>query len=234
MAFPGRWHKLNLRKLNIKGEEATPFLIENQSGTDLMKLTSAGNLTINGTQTLTGNTTLSGTVAITGAATLSSTLAVTGASTLSGAITYKRNVIDTGGVFATPIVLTEAQSGSVILVDDAAGLDFTLPALAAAQIGIHYKFLVVTTITSNSFRVTAATGDLLRGGLLFMDFDAVVTAPQGIFLEPDESDDLIMSMNGTTTGGKKGTVVDLIGIHATGWFVSGTVAGDGAMATPFA
>ncbi len=152
----------------------------------------------------------------------------------TGGLNYKRNVIDTGGVYATPIALTEAQSGNVILVDDAAGLDFTLPALAAAQIGTHYKFLVTTSVSSNLFRVTAASGDLLRGGVFMLDFDAVYTAPQGVYKTPDESDDLIFSCNGTTTGGKKGTVVEFVAIHATGWFVSGNVFGDGVLATPFA
>lgn len=171
--------------------------------------------------------------AISGNATVGGTLAVTGATTLSGAVNYKRQVTDTGGAFATPIALTEAQSGRVILVDDAAGLDFTLPAIAAAQVGTHYKFLVTTTITSNSFRVTAQAGDLLKGGLLVVDFNDAYTAPQGAFLEPDGSDDLIMTMNGTTTGGKAGTVVEFIAISATEWFVTGIVAGDGVLATPF-
>jgi len=83
---------------------------------------------------------LESTLAVTGAATLSSTLAVTGASTLSGAVNYKRQVTDTGGAFATPIVLTEAQSGRVLLVDDAAGLDFTLPAIGSTSIGMHFTF----------------------------------------------------------------------------------------------
>lgn len=190
-------------------------------------LTVGGTLTVTGAQTLTGNTTLSGNAAVTG------TFAVTGATTLSGAVNYKRQVTDTGGAYATPIALTEAQSGRVILVDDAAGLDFTLPALAAAQVGTHYKFLVTVTITSNNFRVTAQAGDLLKGGVLMVDFNDVYTAPQGAFLEPDGSDDLVFTANGTTTGGKAGTVVEFIAISATEWFVTGTVAGDGVLATPF-
>jgi hypothetical protein len=81
--------------------------------------------------------------------------------------------------------------------------------------------------------VTAASGDLLRGGVWMVDFDAAYTAPQGVFLEPDESDDLVFACNGGTTGGKKGTVVEFTAITATGWFVNGTVAGDGVLASPF-
>lgn len=149
---------------------------------------------------------------------------------INNTLNYKAQVTDTGGAFATPIALTEAQSGRVILVDDAAGLDFTLPAIGTAQIGTIYKFLVTTTITSNSFRVTAAAGDLLRGGVYVADFN---TANTGSYFTPDESDDLILTMNGTTTGGKKGTVVTFTAITATGWFVDGLVFGDGTLATPF-
>ena len=181
-------------------------------------------VTLSGTNTLSGATTVSGTLAAT------STLAVTGASTLSGAVNYKRQVTTTGGAYATPIVLTEAQSGRVILVDDAAGLDFTLPAIAAAQIGTHFRFLVTTTITSNNFRVTAATGDLLNGAVWLADFD---TANTGAYFAANGSSHLVITCNGSTTGGKKGTWLDMTAISATGWFVQGVMFGDGTLATPF-
>lgn len=212
-------------------EEYIPPLKEDGINT-AENIVTTGTITSAGA-TNSGNSSVTGTLAVTGATTLSSTLAVTGASTLSGAVNYKRQVTDTGGAYATPIALTEAQSGRVVLVDDAAGLDFTLPALAAAQIGTHYKFLVTVSVTSNNFRVTAQAGDLLKGGLLAIDFNDVYTAPQAVFLEPDGSDDLVMTMNGTTTGGKIGTVVEFIAISATEWFVTGTMVADGVIATPF-
>lgn len=193
-------------------------------------ITIVDDLTVSDALAVTGAVTLASTLAVTGAATLSSTLAVTGASTLSGAVNYKKQVTDTGGAYATPIALTEAQSGRVVLVDDAAGLDFTLPAVAAAQVGTHYKFIVTVTITSNNFRVTAQSGDLLKGGILMMDFD---TANTGSYFTPDGSDDLIFTCNGSTTGGKKGTCVEFIAISATEWWVHGLVFGDGSLATPF-
>lgn len=188
-----------------------------------------GTLTVTGAQTFTGNTTLSGNAAVTG------TLAVTGASTLSGAVNYKRQVTDTGGAYATPIALTEAQSGRVVLVDDAAGLDFTLPALAAAQVGTHYKFLVTVSVTSNNFRVTSQAGDLLKGGVWMVDFDAAYNSAtrDAVWHVPDGSDDLVLTCNGTTTGGKAGSWVEFTAISATEWFVSGIIGADGAIATPF-
>lgn len=151
--------------------------------------------------------------------------------TLGGGDGSRLNVIDTGGAYATPIVLTTAQSGRTILSDDAAGLDFTLPAIAAVDVGTWYEFLVSVTITSNNLRVTAASGDLLRGGVSIQDFD---TANTIAYFTPDESDDLIFTMNGTTKGGKKGSRVRFIAITATGWFVEGHLFGDGTLATPFA
>lgn len=186
----------------------------------------SGNVTAPGTVAATGS--ISGPVAAT-TLSASSTLDVTGATTLGGATNFKRQVTDTGGAYATPVVLTEAQSGRVIIVDDSAGLDFTLPALAAAQVGTHFKFIVTVTVSSNNFRVTAASGDLLFGGLAYHDFD---TADKTQFFAPD-GNDLIMTMNGSTTGGKQGTWVEFIASSATQWLVIGVVGADGTMATPF-
>lgn len=148
---------------------------------------------------------------------------------------FKKNVVDTGGAFATAIALTAQQSGRTLLVDDAAGLSFTLPAIATAQIGTYFKFIVVTTITSNSFKVTAASGDLLTGGLWCIDYNAAVDAAtrEAIWFSPDVSDDLIIDMNGTTTGGVIGTHVEVTAVSATRWFVEGTAVGDGTLVTPF-
>lgn len=211
---------------NLKIENYVPAVRNNEGIYTEYDIETTGNLTVGGDITLTDDLTLDD-------LTVTGDLAVTGTSSLTGAVNYKRQVTDTGGAYATPVVLTTAQSGRVILVDDAAGLDFTLPAIAAADVGTHFKFLVTVTITSNNFRVTAATGDLLQGGLWTVDFDDVYTAPQAVFLEPDGSDDLVMTMNGSTTGGKRGTVVEFIATTATQWFVTGISVGDGVLATPF-
>ncbi len=151
---------------------------------------------------------------------------------ITGTLLNKVVVTDTGGAYATPIVLTAAQSGTKILVDDAAGLDFTLPAIATAQIGTTFEFFVTVSVTSNLFRVTAATGDLMTGSILLVDDTAAYTAPQAVVKKPVTSF-LVMGMNGTTTGGKIGTKVRFTATSATQWFVEGNANGSGILATPF-
>ena len=43
---------------------------------------------------------------------------------------------------------------------------------------------------------------------------------------------LTITMNGSTTGGLIGTVIDFEGISATQWLVNGLVVGSGTLATP--
>lgn len=184
-------------------------------------LNTAKNIVTTGTITSTGA--IAGPVSAT-------TLDATGAATLGGATNFKRQVTNTGGAYATPVVLTTAQSGRVILVNDAAGLDFTLPAIATADIGTHFLFLVTVTVTSNNFRVTAAAGDLLFGALPMSDFD---TADKVSYFAPNGSSNLVLTCNGSTTGGKLGSWVEYIATSATQWVVRGYLWGDGTLATPF-
>lgn len=175
------------------------------------------------------------TVDASGNAVVPGTFNVTGATTLTaggslGVINYANQVTNTGGAYATPIVLTTAQTGRIILVNDAAGLDFTLPSIATADVGTNYTFVVTTTVTSNNFRVTAAAGDLLNGAVWLADFD---TANTGTYFAANGSSNLVVTCNGSTTGGKKGTWLTFVAISSTGWFVYGNMFGDGTLATPF-
>lgn len=149
----------------------------------------------------------------------------------------KRTVTDTGGAYATPVVLTAADSGKSILLDDAAGLDFTLPAIAAADVGIYFRFYVVLEVTSNAYRFTAATGDLLMGHVVIIDKDAATGDTNALFsvFRPDQSDDLILTIAGAddTKGSLMGGWLEFEAITATRWFVRGSLIGDGSLATVF-
>lgn len=241
--------------IDLKNYE--PALMQGASITSDNDITVVDDLTVQDALAVTGTLTQTGAATFAGAivsdATTDTTSGTTGAiqtdggvgiakalyvgttATIIGATNFKRQVTDTGGAYATPVVLTSAQSGRVIIVDDAAGLDFTLPAIAAADIGTHFKFLITVTVTSNNFRVTAATGDLLFGGVWMPDFDAAFDSltREGIWFTPNGSSHLVLTCNGSTTGGKVGGWVEYTATSATQWFVQGILPADGTIVTPF-
>jgi hypothetical protein len=155
---------------------------------------------------------------------------ITGDVSISGTLLNKRKV--TSLTTASPSAITAADSGTLYAFNRAAGVSIALPAIGASDVGIWYDFVFETTATGDHI-ITAQAADLLKGGLWCVDFDAVVTAPQGIFLEPDGTDDLIITMNGTTKGGKTGSWLRLVCTSATSWYVSGVLAGDGSIASVF-
>jgi hypothetical protein len=50
---------------------------------------------------------------------------------------------------------------------------------------------------------------------------------------PDGTDDLIITMNGTTTGGLVPSRLSIYGVSATNWLVAGELYHSGDVATPF-
>lgn len=179
-------------------------------------------VTISGTTSSTTNSTSS----TTGAFTTAGGVGIAQDLFVGGTINGKQTIDVAGGVFATPIQLTTAQSGKKIVVADAAGLAYLLPAIATADIGTWFEFFVTVSVTSNSFKVTSATGDLMAGSIYLSDDTAAYTAPQGIVQKPAGTF-LIMTMNGTTSGGKIGTRVRFTATSATQWFVEGVANGSG-------
>lgn len=179
---------------------------------------------------------LGSTLSVAGATTLASTLAVTGASTFTGAavfnggidatgsaLKYKANVLASSG----NTTMTSAMTGSVMLLDGAA-TDYVLPAIGTGDVGM--TFLFVATIISTSQTITAGAADLLTGSIAIIDAGAVGSDT----FSPDVTDDLVISLNGTTTGGVAvGSWVQVTAISATRWFVNGVFNGSGTLATPF-
>ena len=167
----------------------------------------------------------------TGTLTVGGAMAVTGATTLSGAVDAsgvalksKRNVLASSG----NTTMTSAMSGSVMLLDGAA-TDFTLPAIGTGDVGMFFDF--VSTIIATDQTITAGAADLLTGGINIVSQSAGLEAD---YFAPDVSDDLIITLNGTTSGGSAvGSWCRLTAISATRWFVQGTFVGSGTLVTPF-
>lgn len=115
---------------------------------------------------------------------------------------------------------------------NAGGFDMTLPAVSASDAGLWLKVRVGVAVTATDLiAVTAASGDLLEGDVFITKAtDAVANM---VYFAADESNDLTLSMNGSTTGGLIGSEV-LFQVNDNGyWSVSGTLYGSGTLATPF-
>lgn len=165
----------------------------------------------------TGNTQIDGTLDVDGNVDIDGTLNV------DGVTTFKRSV---ASVTTTPQAIAATDSGKVFICNKADGIAFTLPDAAA---GLHFTFIVDTTMTG-SLTITANAGDLLTGTVSMIDTDTTFTES---LQSPDGTDDLIITMNGTTTGGLVPSWLEIYGVSATNWVVHGTLYHNGNVATPF-
>lgn len=123
------------------------------------------------------------------------------------------------------LAVTTDDANKVIRLSRAAGITATLPASSGS--GNVYKFFVETTVTSNGYiiRVANAT-DVVQGTL------AVTTDAAGVVIPTAATSDTI-TMNGSTTGGLRGSYVELQDV-ATGFYqVRGGLISTGTEATPF-
>lgn len=140
--------------------------------------------------------------------------------------TITPNVISGQGATRT---LNANESGSLCLFDRAAGIVFTLP--TAPTPGTYFDFIVATTITSNAAKVITGAGtELLLGGYTNVDTD---TSNAVAAFTANGSTHVAVSMNGTTTGGIKGTALRFTCLSSTAWMVDGIVQGSGTVATAF-
>lgn len=138
----------------------------------------------------------------------------------------KRAVIS--GLGATRTLLA-SESGALVLLDKADGIVLTLP---AASVGLTFELQVLTTLTSNAYKIITSAGTIfLTGGYISCDTDT--TNAVAIFTG-NGSTHVSISSNGSTTGGLIGTRLKLTCISATLWLVEGIMMGSGSVATAFA
>jgi hypothetical protein len=139
---------------------------------------------------------------------------------------HLQNVIQSVG--ATRTLLPE-ESGSLCLLDVAAGVVYTLPAPVA---GMRFEFLVTVAVTSNAHKViTDAATTFMLGGVIMGD---VTVATSGDYFEANGSTHVALSAAGTVTGGLLGERYQLTCISGTQWVIEGVCHGAGTLATPFA
>ena len=122
-----------------------------------------------------------------------------------------------------------AEAGFAYLVTDLDGCAVVLP---APVVGDKIK-IVFGAVTSNNHTITCdATTTLFSGYALMLENASTLTPAQNIVFAPDETDDDVFSMNGTTTG-IVGSRVRVTNIAADIWSVEGTILHTGNTATPF-
>ena len=117
------------------------------------------------------------------------------------------------------------HAGAVVALDAAAGLTVTLPASTGS--GAVYKLFVATTVTSNAYVVQVANAsDVIQGVV------GIATDISGVNCPTAATSDTI-TLNGSTTGGVKGSWLELTDAASNIWQVKGGLVSTGTEATPF-
>ena len=121
--------------------------------------------------------------------------------------------------------LTAADSGSVIMFNNATGYTVTLPAAAA---GLNFRVMVNTTVSSGNARLACATGDFFQGTLMQGTDTTYLPAAR----VANGSTHLAWEGNGSSTSGIAGDWFDIVAISDTIWqVIGGLCSGSGSEAT---
>ena len=165
--------------------------------------------------------------------------------TFSGPVISKNGFIGTGpgstvALTANTSLTVNAHAGRILLTQDADGI-FTLPSINANangatagdtdynnlnNIGASFYFYVDTLATDVQI-VTDGTDKFTGAAMIAVDDGA----KKAFF--PGAAND-VLSMNGTTTGGIVGSVIQITALESAQYLVNNSlILGSGAIATPF-
>lgn len=124
-------------------------------------------------------------------------------------------------------LLANVHAGATVVANRAAGVAFTLP--AATGSGVKFKIVIGTTVTSNSTTIKVANATDVMAGVALNAADSGDTA--AAFETAADTDTI--TLNGSTTGGLKGDVIELEDLSSGLWGVKVVGAATGTEATPF-
>jgi hypothetical protein len=137
---------------------------------------------------------------------------------------YKPNI----GVIDVTAAVTlddDAYAGRTVNLNSTTGRIITLP--LATGSGATFTVFVGATVSSGSHVIRVAAGTNVMQGVLSIATDAAgVTCPTA-------ADSDTITMNGSTTGGLRGSLVELQDVASGIWAVRGSLVSTGAEATPF-
>lgn len=151
-----------------------------------------------------------------------------GQTTFSGPVRSERGFTAVGSNAVVNITaettLTYADHvGRIIEINDADGA-VTLPSITSDTIGAKYTFFVGTDASDLDIKTD--------GTDKFVGSVSVIGTTTAGFV-PGANNDVI-SMNGGTTGGDKGSYVEVTALATAEYLVQGVLVGAGSVATPFA
>ena len=164
-------------------------------------------------------------------------------STFSGPVRSLAGFISAGNAAVVSLtadtsITVASHAGKILLCNDADG-KFTLPSIVTTapgedtdpnqtnNLGAQFMFVVVTAATDM---------DILTDGTdKFVGHATVVNVADGTnsTFAPASSNDVI-SMNGGTTGGDKGSTITITALEDNVYLVEAVLIGTGTEATPFA
>lgn len=137
---------------------------------------------------------------------------------------YKPNL----GVIAITAATTlddDAYAGKTVNLNSATGRIVTLP--AATGSGATYTIFVGTTVSSGNHVVrVASSADVIQGVV------AIATDIAGVTV-PTATDTDTITLNGSTTGGIRGSWLELQDVASGIWSVRGGLVSSSTEATPF-
>jgi len=136
---------------------------------------------------------------------------------------FKVPVVSGSGATLT---LTKAQSGSVVLLDRAAGIVVTLP---PPEPGLSFTFAATVSVTSNVYKIITDAGTTFVSGLIT---EATASGASNIY-NGNGTTHISIAMNGTTTGGLLGSFFEFYAVSSTLWVINGSNLASGTIAGPF-
>lgn len=119
----------------------------------------------------------------------------------------------------------DVHEGTVVNLNAAAGLTATLPASSGK--GDVFELFVMTTVTSNNYIIQVANATDIIQGAIHLTTDIAGTSM------PTAATTDTITMNGSTTGGVKGSWVRLTDATSGVWKLEGGLVCTGTEATPF-
>jgi hypothetical protein len=164
---------------------------------------------------------------------------------LSGFISQGPNAVS--AISTATATLDVANYAGKIINVTAATTTITLPAVNASanpvssgpgqdpntlnNLGASYTFFIATTATA--VKIITGTGDFLLGQLV-TGINATTPAGSIVMYAADGTATRSVNLNGTTTGGIKGSFITITATAANTYMVYGKLLGSGTLATPFA